>query len=244
MKKLLLLFSAISLGASANEAPKPNIIHIMVDDLGWQDIACHKLDGKPVYETPHLDRLTRIGRRFTQAYSPAPTCAPSRVSFLRGQYPIKTGTYHVYGGSVSRAWRKETPLIPPYYKYGLADSEPTIADQLRKAGYFTGHVGKWHAGGKSAGYPFPIDQGFDFGFTESGGRHKYYNDSELWNPSNRNKNKFFGSWRHMKPDRLSDFATHNANDPYQLNEEERPFDRPHELAIRALSKNTKTSHSS
>ena len=48
-----------------------------------------------------MDRLTEIGRRFTQAYSPAPTCAPSRVSFLRGQYPIKTGTYHVQGGRLT-----------------------------------------------------------------------------------------------------------------------------------------------
>jgi len=70
---------------------KPNIVHIMIDDLGWQDIAAHKIDGKPVYETPHMDRMTKIGRRFTQAYSPAPTCAPSRVSFLRGQHPVHTG---------------------------------------------------------------------------------------------------------------------------------------------------------
>ncbi|MGB1937878.1 MAG: sulfatase-like hydrolase/transferase, partial [Akkermansiaceae bacterium] len=71
--------------ATVHADPKPNIVHIMIDDLGWQDIASHKIDGKPVYETPHMDRMTRIGRRFTQAYSPAPTCAPSRVSFLRGQ---------------------------------------------------------------------------------------------------------------------------------------------------------------
>ena len=136
---------------------KPNIVHIMIDDLGWQDIAAHKIDGKPVYETPHMDRMTKIGRRFTQAYSPAPTCAPSRVSFLRGQHPVHTGVYHVQGGRLPRPWRDDTPRIPPYYPYGLPDSEPTIGDVMTKAGYMTAHVGKWHAGGKHAGYPFPLD---------------------------------------------------------------------------------------
>lgn len=236
MKKLLFLFSALSLGAIAKDAPKPNIVHIMVDDLGWQDIASHKLDGKPVYETPHMDRLTKIGRRFTQAYSPAPTCAPSRVSFLRGQYPINTGTYHVQGGRLPRPWRSSSPLIPPYYNYGLADSEITIADVLKKAGYTTGHVGKWHAGGKSAGYPFPTDQGFDFGFTEKNGRHKYYNDEELWLSTPGHKNQFFGTWGKMKPSRISGFATNDPSDPYQLDEKGQPFDKPHDLAMGFIKK--------
>ena len=236
MNKLFLLATLLPVTILAKNPPKPNIIHIMVDDLGWQDIASHKIDGKPVYETPHLDRLTKIGRRFTQAYSPAPTCAPSRVSFLRGQYPIKTGIYHVQGGRLPRPWRNDTPLISPYYTYGLADSEPTIADIMKQAGYFTGHVGKWHAGGKSAGYPFPLDQGFDFGFSEKQGRHKYYNDPELWNDKDGNKNQFFGSWSQMKPNRITNFATNSSDDPFQLNEEERPFDKPHELAMGFIKK--------
>ena len=104
----LLLLSLIS-----SAAPKPNIVHIMVDDLGWQDIASHRLDGKPIYETPHLDRMTRIGRRFTQAYSPAPSCAPSRVAFLRGQHPANTGVYHVSGGRIPRPWRTGSERISP-----------------------------------------------------------------------------------------------------------------------------------
>jgi len=144
-------------GGQVSTKPLPNIVHIMIDDLGWQDIAAHKIDGKPVYETPHMDRMTKIGRRFTQAYSPAPTCAPSRVSFLRGQHPVHTGVYHVQGGRLPRPWRDDTPRIPPYYPYGLPDSEPTIGDVMTKAGYMTAHVGKWHAGGKHAGYPFPLD---------------------------------------------------------------------------------------
>ena len=224
-------------------APKPNIVHIMVDDLGWQDIASHKMDGKPVYETPHLDRLTRMGRRFTNAYSPAPSCAPSRVAFLRGQHPVNTGVYHVSGGRVPRPWHASSRRICPYYRYGLPVEEPMIPEVLKKAGYITGHVGKWHAGGKSAGYPFPLDQGFDFGFTEKNGCQKVYNDPELWNPQDGDRNQFFGSWGRMKPDRLTGFATHDEDDPYQLNGEDRPFDKPHDLAMGFIRKHTRSATS-
>ena len=212
-------------------APKPNIVHIMIDDLGWQDIASHKIDGNPIYETPHMDQLTLDGRRFTQAYSPAPSCAPSRVAFLRGQHVVNTGVYHVSGGRIPRPWHPDSQRVAPYYLYGLPVEEPMIPEVLSTAGYISGHVGKWHAGGKSAGYPFPLDQGFDFGFTERDGRHKYYNDPELWRASDGAKNQFFGTWGGMKPDRLSEFATEDSSDPYQLNEEGRPFDKPHDLAL-------------
>ncbi len=210
---------------------KPNIVHIFVDDLGWQDIASHKLDDEPVYETPHMDQLTQNGRRFTQAYSPAPSCAPSRVAYLRGQHVVNTGVYHVSGGRIPRPWHPESNRVAPYYLYGLPVEEPMIPEVLSKAGYLSGHVGKWHAGGKSAGYPFPLDQGFDFGFTEKDGRHRYYNDPELWPADEGTKNQFFGTWARMEPNRLADFATDAPTDPYQLNAEGRPFDKPHDLAL-------------
>ena len=236
LPSLRLLGTLAVLATAAQAAPRPNIVHILVDDLGWQDIAAHKLDGKPIYETPHLDRMTQRGRRFTQAYSPAPTCGPSRVSFLRGQYPVNTGVYHVQGGRIPRAWRDDTAMVPPYYNYGLADEEPTVADVLLKAGYMTGHVGKWHAGGKSAGYPFPLDQGFAFGFSEKNGRQKFYNDPELWRAGDGNKNQFFGTWGKIKPDRITGFATEAEEDPYQLNQDGRPFDKPHDLAMGFIAK--------
>ena len=164
-----------------------------------------------------MDQLTLDGRRFTQAYAPAPSCAPSRVSFLRGQHVVNTGVYHVSGGRIPRAWHADSNRIAPYYLYGLPVEEPMIPEVLSKAGYVSGHVGKWHAGGKSAGYPFPLDQGFDFGFTEREGRFKYYNDPELWRAEDGDKNQFFGSWGGMRPNRLADFATDDPSDPYQLN---------------------------
>ncbi len=236
---LAIAFGFISSPATldaAQAAHKPNIVHIMVDDLGWQDIASHKIDGNAIYETPHLDRLTREGRRFTDAHSPAPTCAPSRVSFLRGQYPVNTGVYHVMGGRIPRPLSKSVPLLSPYYIYGLPADEPTIASVLKKAGYVTGHVGKWHAGGKSAGYPFPPDVGFDFGHTEVMGQRKICNDPDLWNPEDRIKNNWAGSWAQMKPDRISDFATDDPNDPYQIDEDGRPFDKPLDMVLGFVEK--------
>ena len=75
MKVDFLFISLVLFAGTGIAAPKPNIVHIMVDDLGWQDIASHKIGGDTVYETPNLDHLTRMGRRFTEAYSPSPVCA-------------------------------------------------------------------------------------------------------------------------------------------------------------------------
>ena len=240
---LPLAFACMALAKKPNlkesERPKANIVHIMVDDLGWQDIASHKIDGQAIYETPNLDRFTKNGRRFTEAYAPSPVCAPSRVSFLRGQYPVHTGVYSVTGGQLPRAHRKEVRMIPPYYFYGLPVEEPMIPETLKKAGYMSGHVGKWHAGGKYRGYPFPVSQGFDFGFTEENGGPLFYNDPELWNPKNAHKNSFNGSWQpiHRPKDRLSDFATHEHRDRFQLDQDDRPYDHPTELAIGFIRKN-------
>ncbi len=112
IKNIALLLIGLVLAACsyAAEQPKPNIVHIMVDDLGWQDIASHKIDGKPVYETPNLDRLTENGRRFTEAYAPSPVCAPSRVSFLRGQYQQPLGLPEAHADQVVR--RRNVEELP------------------------------------------------------------------------------------------------------------------------------------
>ena len=236
MKVHLLIISVFLFAFAAFAAPKPNIVHIMVDDLGWQDIAAHKIGGNAVYETPNLDRLAKMGRRFTEAYSPSPVCAPSRVSFLRGQYPANTGVYSVTGGQLPRPHQSKIPLIPPHYLYGLPVDEPMIPEVLKRAGYFSGHVGKWHAGGKHRGYPFPTDQGFNFGFLEKNGGPLIYNDSELWNPQDGRKNSFGGAWQPIVPNRLAGFATNEPNDPFQLDADGRPFDKPTELAVGFIRK--------
>ena len=100
MKKTILGISAVlSIGVFSapsfgGEQPLPNIITILVDDMGWQDIACYydALHSEPgLYETPNIDRIAGQGIRFMQAYSPSPTCSPSRAAYLSGQFGVKNG---------------------------------------------------------------------------------------------------------------------------------------------------------
>ena len=109
---------------------QPNIVHIMVDDLGWQDVACYYRDyhdKEPLYETPNLDRIAKRGIRFMQAYSPAVTCAPSRAAFLTGQYTPHNGVYHVnMGCQVPRLRRDSNSMLDPYYVGRLMPSKPVM----------------------------------------------------------------------------------------------------------------------
>ncbi|MDF7823601.1 sulfatase [Pontiellaceae bacterium B12227] len=237
--KLVLIPVGLAVGVWA--APQPNIVHILVDDLGWQDIVCFDVDGETWLETPNLDRLAKRGRKFMQAYSPAPTCAPSRAAYISGQYPVHTGIYHVYGGKLPRAWyeghAKITSHINPFYPYRLPLTENTIAKELQKAGYFTGHVGKWHLGGRSNGYPFPVNYGFDFGYmSDPDSSTLYYNDPDIWGSKKDGAKVFNGLAATMKPDRLSDFATDSPNDPYRLDDDGRPFDKPLDTALGFIKK--------
>lgn len=217
------------------ERLQPNIVHFLIDDLGWQDIACYR-QGESVYETPNLDRIAANGIRFTQAYSPAPTCAPSRVAYMAGQWPTHTGVYHVQGGVLARAYDPSSPRIPPFYDARLPEQTPNIAQVLNQAGYTTGHLQKWHSGGRSAGYPGPADYGFDFGW--DGDRE--YNDPELWPPENpRHKHQYLaGIWAGMRPHRLADFPTYDEEDPFRMdpNDDDRPFDGGVDLAVKWLDK--------
>lgn len=134
--------------------PKPNILFILIDDLGWRDLTCY---GSSFYETPHLDRLATEGMLFTDAYAACPVCSPTRASLLTGKYPATigitdwidwTGKWHPQRGR----------LIEAPYRKGLPESEVTVAQALREGGYRTWHVGKWHLGGRGH---YPTDFGFD-----------------------------------------------------------------------------------
>ena len=238
MIKLTMTVAACAwLGASSLIAApaKPNIVHFLIDDLGWQDIACYRA-GESIYETPNIDRIAANGMRFTQAYSPAPTCAPSRVAYMAGQWPTHTGVYHVQGGVPARAYHPSSARIPPFYAARLPVDAPNIAQMLKQAGYMTGHIQKWHSGGRSAGYPGPADYGFDFGW--DGDRE--YNDPDLWPPENpKHKREYLaGIWASMRPNRLADFPTYDAADPYRMDpdDDDRPFDGGVDLAVKWLDK--------
>ncbi len=241
MKKIIfgiclgLITGATSFASAADQRPAPNIVHFLIDDLGWQDIACYR-DGAAMYETPNIDRIAQHGMRFTQAYSPAPTCAPSRVAYMAGQWPTHTGVYHVQGGVLTRAYHPSSPRIPPFYAARLPEDQPNLAQVLKGAGYITGHLQKWHSGGRSAGYPGPADYGFDFGW--DGDRE--YNDPDLWPPENpQHKREYLsGIWAGIRPNRLADFPTYDEGDPFRMNpdDDDRPFDGGVDLALKWLNK--------
>jgi arylsulfatase A-like enzyme len=150
--------AADAAGASADtgepEMSKPNILFILIDDLGWRDLGCY---GSTFYETPHLDRLATEGLRFTDAYAACPVCSPTRASLLTGKYPATVGItdWIDWGGQ----WHPQRGRVieAPYLK-GLPASEATVAQALREGGYRTWHVGKWHLGGPGR---YPTDCGFD-----------------------------------------------------------------------------------
>ena len=114
---------------AAAEGTKPvNIVHIIADDVGYDDVGCY---GAPKIKTPNIDKLAAEGVRFTSFYAPSPTCTPSRMAMLTGCYAERTGVARV---------------LFPNDNIGISDREITIAQLLKQRGYATALIGKWHLG--------------------------------------------------------------------------------------------------
>ena len=235
MKFPLLRLAATALllhgGTMLQAAPQPNIVHILVDDLGWQDVACYyrtQHQHEPFYETPNMDRMAENGMRFMQAYSPAMTCAPSRAAYMTGQFTPHNGMYHVnMGGRIPRARGDTKPQMDPYYVTRVMPGKPAIPKAMKAAGYTTAHVGKWHISGVNYD-PGPLDLGFDFSFD----KHHDYNDPELYDPNDPKQTNFSALFAQPKH-RLKDAFT----DPrFPLLEDERPYDSMTDLSQRWITK--------
>lgn len=140
--------------AAATAAP-PNVVIVFADDLGYGDLSCY---GNRAFKTPQLDRMAHEGLRFTDFYSASPGCSPSRAALLTGCYPVRV--------SVPQVLNPDSPT-------GLNPEEDTIADLLKRRGYATAAVGKWHLGVKNL---MPLAHGFEtfFGLP-------YSND--MWPPN-------------------------------------------------------------
>jgi arylsulfatase A-like enzyme len=150
LRTALLALALTSIAAHA--ADKPNIVLIYADDLGWGDVSCN---GATAVQTPNIDRIAKEGINFDSGYASSSTCTPSRFSLLTGKY----------------AWRQQgTGVLPGDAAMIIDPAKPTLPAMLKKAGYRTGVVGKWHLGlGGKEGVnwnteikPSPREIGFDF----------------------------------------------------------------------------------
>ncbi|GIW93323.1 MAG: sulfatase [Pirellulaceae bacterium] len=155
-------FSALG---QAQAVKQPNMVLIVVDDLGWTDVGCY---GSTFYETPNVDRLAREGMRFLAGYAACPVCSPSRAAIVTGRWPQRSGITDYLGAPQPAAWRRNTRLLPAPYETALRLEEQTIAEALKAHGYSTFFAGKWHLGPEGF---YPENQGFNFnlGGTERGG---------------------------------------------------------------------------
>jgi len=182
---------------------KPNVIIIFSDDQGAVDAGCY---GTKDIRTPAIDSLAKRGVRFTQFYAAAPVCSPSRAALMTGRYPERAGV----PGNVSS--REGTP--------GMPGGQVTIAEMMKKAGYTTAHIGKWHLGFSPE--TMPNAQGFDYSFGHMGGCIDNYShfhffegptDHDLWRNGEEifRYGEFFGD---LMVDEAGKFMEKNTNNPF------------------------------
>lgn len=148
------------------DVTRPNVVLIVVDDLGWADLACQ---GSEVFETPNLDRLAAGGLRFTQAYAACAVCSPTRAALQTGRMPARTGVtdwirpFQQRGNTpeanpTAYVGGQKNRLLCPPNPFWMEHEEITVAEILKEADYRTGYVGKWHLGDEAW---FPTTQGYD-----------------------------------------------------------------------------------
>jgi len=168
-----LVSSLVLITASALAADRPNVLLIVADDLGYNDVG---FQGSKEIPTPHLDKLAASGIRCTNGYVSHSFCSPTRAGMLTGRYQ------HRFGHENNPGWKPESTVE------GLRMDQVTMPDLLKKAGYNTGAVGKWHLGAHPQFHP--MKRGFDEYFGALGGGHQYFpgdkGGAEYTIPLNRN----------------------------------------------------------
>ena len=194
--KLILSTFLFLLFISSLSLSKPNILFILIDDMGWMDLGCQ---GNKNLHTPNIDALAKGGIRFTDAYAPAPVCSPTRAAILTGQTPARLQiTNHL--PHQDRFTPKISKLLPARMLNHLPLKYVTLAEKLKKdAGYATAFIGKWHLyTGKNEKYN-PLNQGFDIniGGCSYGGPPTFFDPYRIDFLTNRKKGEYL-------PDRLAD----------------------------------------
>jgi arylsulfatase A-like enzyme len=157
MKRLIaccLLLLAVWPARAEEKAPRPNIVFLLADDLGWGDVGWHDSQIK----TPNLDRLAQAGARL-EAFYVQPVCSPTRAALMTGRYPMRHGL--------------QVGVVRPWAQYGLPLDERTLAQALKEAGYETAICGKWHLGHFQPEY-LPTRRGFDHQYGHYNGALDYF----------------------------------------------------------------------
>ena len=153
------LLGTVLSGAAAQVAEKPNIVHIVADDLGWKDVG---FNGCTDIKTPNLDKLAAQGVKLTQFYV-QPMCTPTRAALMTGRYPFRYGL--------------QTAVIPSVSTYGLDSTEWLLPQCLKEAGYQTAIIGKWHLGHADQKF-WPRQRGFDYQYGAMIGELDYFTHEE------------------------------------------------------------------
>lgn len=180
--RIVLLSLLISLPTHGQDITqgKPNILFILVDDLGYHDLG---YTGSSFYETPNIDKLASEGMVFTNAYAASPICSPSRAAIMTGKHPAALNITDYIPGNRHYGPHKDQKLASYPFKLFLDPKETTIAEALKENGYSTFFAGKWHLG-ETENY-FPDKQGFDINLGgnntghPSGGYFSPYKNSQL-----------------------------------------------------------------
>lgn len=214
-----ILLLAVTSRAVADQPRRPNIVLIMADDLGWGDLHCQ---GNESVDTPCLDRLATQGMRFTDAYAAAPVCTPTRAAMMTGQAPARLGITNHAPGNPDYVSEK-TRLKGAEWTTYLALDHVTIAERLKRAGYATGFIGKWHLShrpgkddqGQLEPRLRPEHQGFDLnvGGCRFGGPPSYFEPYKIPNITPRRVGDYL-------PERLADesidFMQQHHDEPFFL----------------------------
>ncbi len=205
-KYVVAVIVLIGLMSTACKSPQddysPNVVFILVDDLGWKDLGSY---GSEFYDTPNLDSLAKEGIRFTNAYSAHPVCSPTRAAIMTGKDPVRVGiTDWIPGMGTERA--PDPQLVPPEDIHHLPLEEKTIAEAFKEEGYKTFFAGKWHLG-ETKEY-WPEHQGFDI---NKGGHNKGSPPAGYYAPY-QNPRLEDGPEGEYLTDRLADESIHFIED--------------------------------
>ena len=176
---IVLLGGAGCAEEASAQASAPNVVFILVDDLGWTDVGSY---GSTFYDTPNVDRLAAEGIRFTDAYAAHPVCSPTRAAILTGKDPVRVGiTDWIPGMPTEQA--DDPQLVPPEDIHNLPLEEVTLAEAFAQQGYRTFFAGKWHLGEDPAYWPehqgFDVNKGGHDAGSPPGGYYAPYDNPRL-----------------------------------------------------------------